>query len=272
VTAHPCRWTPAVLDAIEPLIVELGLPVHDPFAGTGERLGQLCDRLGVPFTGTELEAEYIADRRVRHGDSTDADTYPTHPFGVVTSPVYPNGMTDHFHARDDSRRHTYRQGLAEIRGYDRPLHPNNMGRYGNRYRRSQASEDKHFAIADLCVGHWPRHAFVNVKDVVTPSYTVEVVARWQALLEGHGYEVVDVVEVSTPGQRHGANRDHRADGEAIIVARAVALDDRDAAFFLSRQKSDPCPIRVHVPERDCPVRCVTGRDGHGQLAAWMRSP
>jgi hypothetical protein len=24
--------------------------------------------------------------------------------------------------------------------------------------------------------------------------------------------------------------------------------------------------------RDCPVSCVTGRDGHGQVAAWMRSP
>jgi hypothetical protein len=22
----------------------------------------------------------------------------------------------------------------------------------------------------------------------------------------------------------------------------------------------------------CPILCVTGRDGHGQLAAWMRSP
>jgi hypothetical protein len=24
--------------------------------------------------------------------------------------------------------------------------------------------------------------------------------------------------------------------------------------------------------RVCPILCVTGRDGHGQLAAWMRSP
>jgi len=24
--------------------------------------------------------------------------------------------------------------------------------------------------------------------------------------------------------------------------------------------------------RDCPILCVTGRDGSGQLAAWMRSP
>jgi hypothetical protein len=219
VTDHPCRWTPAVLARLEPWIVKLDLPVHDPFAGTGERLGQLCDRLGITFTGTELEAEFIVDPRVRHGDSTHSDTYPARPHVVVTSPVYPNGMTDHFHAQDGSRRHTYRQALAKTRGYDKPLHTNNMGRYGNRHRRSPASEDQHFAIAEQCVEHWPEWVLVNVKDVVTPSYTVSVVARWQTLLEAHGYEVRELVQVSTPGQRHGANRDHRADGEAVIVAR-----------------------------------------------------
>src|SRR5690606_14377285 len=98
------------------------------------RLGELCDRLGLVFTGTELEPEFIADPRVRPGDSTMAQTYPAHEHAVVTSPAYPNGMTDHFRARDASRRHTYRQALATVLGHDRPLHPNNMGRWGNRHR------------------------------------------------------------------------------------------------------------------------------------------
>ena len=53
------RWTPGILDAIAPVIADLGLPVHDPFAGTGERLGRLCDRLGLPFTGREIEPEFL---------------------------------------------------------------------------------------------------------------------------------------------------------------------------------------------------------------------
>jgi hypothetical protein len=248
VVDHPCRWTPAILDALEPWIVKLDLPVHDPFAGTGERLGQLCDQLGVAFTGTELEAEFIVDPRVRHGDSTHPDTYPTGPHVVVTSPVYPNGMTDHFHAQDDSRRHTYRQALAKTRGYDKPLHPNNMGQYGNRHRRSPASEDQHFAIAERCVAHWPEWVLVNVKDVATTTYTVDVVARWQALLEAHGYEVRELVEVSTPGQRHGANRGHRADSEAVIVARQGPSDSR------SRPQGDPHALvsRFHLCHVDAP--------------------
>jgi KOW motif len=35
------------------------------------------------------------------------------------------------------------------------------------------------------------------------------------------------------------------------------------------------PRRPHPPldsTGDCPILCVTGRDGHGQVAAWMRSP
>ena len=183
-SADPCRWTPAVIDNIKPLIVELGLPVHDPFAGTGERLGRLCDCIGVPFTGTEIEAPFIIDPRVKHGDSTNPATYPPRPFVAATSPVYPNGMTDHFNRQDGTKGHTYRQSLTEINGYDRPLHPNNMGRYGNRYRRSQASEDRHFAMADGCVEHWPANVIVNVKDVITPTYTVDVVTRSASLARG----------------------------------------------------------------------------------------
>jgi hypothetical protein len=217
-TTHPSRWTPAVLDAIEPVIADLGLPVHDPFAGTGERLGQLCDTLGLSFTGTEIEPEFAVDQRVRSGDSTDPSTYPADAHVVVTSPVYPNGMTDHFHARDGSRRHTYRQALAAIQGYDRPLDPNNMGAHGNRHRRSARSEATHFDIARRCVTHWPEHAVVNVKDVVATAYTVPVVETWRTMLLAQRYRITAELSVPTPGQRHGANGHLRADAEAVLIA------------------------------------------------------
>lgn len=216
---HPCRFTPAILDALAEWITRIGLPVHDPFAGTGERLGALCDQLGVKFTGIEIEPPYIVDPRVKAGNAKHYWSYPFGEFMVVTSPVYPNGMTDHFHAKDNSKRHTYRQGKAAILGYDEPLHEDNMGRYGNRYRRSKKSEERHFEIARQCIVHWPEWAIVNVKDVVARDYSVYVTLTWQRMLEEAGYEIVDTTHVETPGQRHGANADLRDPGENILVAR-----------------------------------------------------
>jgi hypothetical protein len=219
VVTHPARWTPAILDAIEPVIVDLGLPIHDPYAGTGERLGALCDKVALTFTGTEIEAPFIIDPRVKHGDSTDPATYPPRPFVAVTSPVYPNGMADHFRARDTSKRHTYRQALATMLGYDQPLHTNNMGRYAGRTRRGMASERRHFDIAQRCIVHWPDHVVVNLKDVITKTEVVPVVELWKGMLIARAYEVINEIKVATPGQRNGANRDARADHEVVIVAR-----------------------------------------------------
>jgi hypothetical protein len=219
---HPCQFTPAILDEIGIVVDELRLPVHDPFAGTGERLGGLCDRIGVPFSGTEIEPEFVVDLRVDPGDSTLPLTYPPPPYMVVTSPVYPNGMTDHFEAKDASRRHTYRQALAAILGHDRPLHPNNMGRWGNRHRRSDRTEQVHFEIANRCIRWWPEWAVVNVKDVVATTYKVPVVVTWELMLEHHGYRIVQAIHVPCPGQRHGANRDLRCDHEVVLVARKEA--------------------------------------------------
>jgi hypothetical protein len=221
---HPARFTPAIVETLEPLIRQFNLPVHDPFAGTGERLGALCDKVGVPFTGTEIEPEFIVDPRVQAGDSTDWVTYPYHEgliidYLVVTSPVYPNGMTDHFHAKDSSRRHTYRQRLAEILGHDRPLHPNNMGRYGNQFRRGLTNEATHFKIARHCIQHWPNQAIVNVKDVIAKDYTVLVIDRWRNLMYDAGYGAVCELNVNVPSQRHGANAELRAETERVIVFR-----------------------------------------------------
>lgn len=211
------RWTPAILDAIEPIIEEWQLPVHDPFANEGLRLGALCDRLGLAFTGTEIEPEYIIDFRVDPGDSTMPLTYPARPFATVTSPAYPNGWTDHFHAQDGSRRHTYRQALAAITGEDRPLHPNNMGRHG--VRSGRRAEARHFAIAERCVAHWSDHVIVNVSDFITDGQRWPLVQRWHRLLDDAGYRVTESVPVKTPRQRNGANASARVEDEMVIIAR-----------------------------------------------------
>jgi hypothetical protein len=207
---HPCPYTDEILAAIAPILRAWRLPVHDPFAGEGRRLGHLCDWFGLDFTGTELEPEFIVDRRVRVGDSTRADTYPAGDYCITTSPGYPNGMADHFNARDGSRRHTYRQALGH------PLHENNMGRYT--VRRGRRAEANYWRIADQSVDHWPARAIVNVSDFLSSGNVYPLVDRWVALLASHGYRVIDMVQVATPRQRDGANGQLRVDAEAVIVA------------------------------------------------------
>lgn len=77
---HPSQYSPEVLRAMTPVLARLNMAVHDPFAGTGVRLGQLCDRLGLTFTGAEIEPEFIVDPRVRHADSTWPGSYPDQPY------------------------------------------------------------------------------------------------------------------------------------------------------------------------------------------------
>src|SRR5262249_37828436 len=154
------------LDVIEPIITGLGLPVHDPFAGTGERLGERCDRNDLRFTGTDREASFIVDPRVREGTSIDANTYPTGPFVVVGSPPYLNTPGDHHDNRGTGVRHdnTYEGWARENRGdpsYE--LHADNLGRFG--VRQGEQAIAEYFRIAALCVSRWPDDVILNVKDV-----------------------------------------------------------------------------------------------------------
>jgi hypothetical protein len=213
---HPAKFSPEILAVVTPILADWHLAVHDPFAGTGEGLAAVCDVLGLTFTGTEIEPEFIRDPRVRAGDSTDRDTYPTWPYCLVTSPAYPNGMSDHFRARDNSVRHTYRQALATILGHDRELHANNMGRYG--IRRGARSLERHYDIAKRCVPWWPEHVIVNVSDFIVAGAEHPVVARWQAILDHHGYTLAEPINVPTRRQRNGANSELRVDHEAVLVA------------------------------------------------------
>lgn len=190
--------------------------MHDPFAGTGERLGQLCDQLGLTFTGCEIEPEFIKDRRVWVGDSRYGESYPYwHRHCVVTSPVYPNGMTDHFKPKDNSRRITYRQVLASILGHDRPLDLGNMGRYGPRQGKKSAST--YWQLAAECIEHWPTQVVVNVSDCIHNKEVYPVVEHWAKLLVDRGYHI-SIRRVETPRMRYGANGNSRVDTEAVITA------------------------------------------------------
>jgi hypothetical protein len=221
---HPAPYSPEVLDMFDKIGPERKTRVHDPFAGTGERLGRLADNRGWIFTGTEIEEPFIVDPRVQLGDSTDPSTYPTERFKVMTSPVYPNGIADDFHAQDSSTRRTYRSAVAKILGHDRPLHVNNQGRYG--YRGGQLNSDArmlYWWLAVQCIGCWETapcdEVFLNVSDfTVGQNRIVPVVAGWAELLEAHGFSILKTYPVQTRRWRNGANRDARVANEVILQA------------------------------------------------------
>lgn len=211
---HPSQWSPEILYAITPTIRDLQLPVHDPFAGTGERLGALCDTYGLPFSGTEIEPEFIVDDRVVAADAADPAHYPESCI-VVTSPVYPNGMADHFAASVPEGRHTYRQALHRITGADRELAERNMGRFSA--RRGLRAVSSYMDLAREVVACWPpRPVLVNVSDFVIRDETFPLVAYWHVLLMSLGYET-RIVNVPTRRQRYGANGERRVEHEALII-------------------------------------------------------
>jgi hypothetical protein len=235
--SHPARFSKEVVDAIVDIlrpfcyqvkILRSFAHIHDPFAGTGERLDEIGERLEVSWSGTEIEPEFIVSPHVVQGDATNPDDYP--PFEweggalvIVTSPAYPNGMADSWAAQDPSKRKNYRKALEEITGEDRQLHENNQGRYG--YRGTGPTSKKRFEywrIARDSVKNWDGASMVivNVSDFIYSKrgvdHTEPVVAEWDNLLKEFGWQTYRV-PVGTRRMRHGANSDKRVPAEWILV-------------------------------------------------------
>lgn len=220
---HPAQWSPEIIEVLREKFTQHNVRrVHDPFGGTGVRLGRLCDRFPNGrlrpnrriFTATDIEDWPDKDPRVRVGDSTDGDTYPPDeidgvPLWVVTSPVYPNGMADHFAPKDTSRRHTYRVALG------RELHPNNAGRYS--VRGGKLAERRYWELMDLCVRWWPDRVMVNISDFIHSGRTYPLADMWWMTLDDFGYDLIERIEIPTRRQRYGANRDLRAESETLLI-------------------------------------------------------
>lgn len=218
--------------------VWLGRPiVHDPFAGTGERLRDFALNSVWLYSGTEIEPAFINEMvsAVEVGDSRDASTYPPalHPaevamggWVVMTSPVYANGMADNHVARDESRRRNYRKFKAEVTGDPEvALEEGNMANFG--YRGTKRPEDggkstkrvEYWSIARDCVQHWSSASLilVNVSDFKHSRGVVEPhVDDWCALLREFGWNLT-LHPVGTRRMRDGENREERVDHEVVIV-------------------------------------------------------
>jgi len=215
---HPAKFSPSILDVIRDILSTRAVPedalILDPFSGVGR-----CHDLGWPRTvGVELEMPWC---RVQEGPVVRADSTAL-PFraqtfdAAVTSPTYGNRFADKHKAKDGSVRRSYTHDLRTSTGdEDYQLHPGNTGgmKWGRDYWRV------HGAVYDevwrvLVDGGL---FVVNVSDHIKNRKVVRVVDWHRRALAARGFEVVDVLDVETPRLRHGANRDARVDGEAVIV-------------------------------------------------------
>lgn len=210
VPVHPARYTPLILDVVRVYLERFRLPVHDPFAGTGARLGALCDELGLTFTGTDLEPWAGADPRVAPGDSRYPLTYPAGPFVVVTSPVYfANRISsDYVNGPTPTTKRAGRHAYGISRG--EALHADNLARV---CRPAQA--EQYVAGHVAAARHWGDVAIVNVDGPLR--------AMWTEILIRAGFELIDVVEVATPRLGGGlAGADKRAAFEVVMYALRAA--------------------------------------------------
>lgn len=216
---HPAMWSAEILVELAKMI-PAGTRVHDPFAGTGERLGAVADANGWRFSGTEIEPAFIVDPRVAVGDATVRSTYPRRPFVVATSPVYPNGIADDFNAQDGSTRRTYRSALSKWAGRDTRLQPNNMGAYGYRGQPFHSiNRAMYWRLASESIACWRRAdaVYLNVSDFMQRGVREPVVSQWIATMQINGWRLAGrPKEIQTRRWRNGSNRSARVETEYLL--------------------------------------------------------
>lgn len=199
---HPARYSESIIEAFRKLLSP-GEYVHDPFAGTGERMGALADELDLEFTGCEIEAEFIVDERVHCGDSREPNNYPLHfieiqtladsepdvirlPFTIVTSPVYPNGIADNFRPTGICSKCKGTGGLLCEDDWCDECRCKPCGGTGARkidrktYRvaKMKATGDNH---AELAEGNMGRHSYRSGKKARARYWALagEVIRQWK---------------------------------------------------------------------------------------------
>lgn len=246
---HPARFSWKIVDAIRAeLLADYDgrdlLRVLDPFAGTG-RVHALVEPNdeGVETVGVELEPEWAAhESRTLVGDAT-ALPFADDSFDVlVTSPCYGNRMADAHEAKDRckrcdgvggscktcsgaglSKRNTYRHNL----GRKPSAGSASTLRWGPAYRRlherAWAEADRVLRPGALVLVNVKNHTETvgkgDDKREIEHPVTEWHLNAWLAL----SAKLLAVVEITTPGQKHGANRDARADCERLLVLRTRSV-------------------------------------------------
>lgn len=216
-TPHPAKFSDTVLDAVTTLLHPYApLRILDPFAGVGKvhRLDMSAGGEHMTY-GVEIEPEWASQHeRTVVGNALDLPFTDGFFEGIVVSPCYGNRMADHHNARDDTRRHTYKHYLG------RDLHSDNSGQlqWGPTYRRFHRAAWRE-ATRVLA----PDGLFcLNISDHIRGGVVIPV-SRWHVrTLQRLGYMVLEEVQVETPRQGMGANREARVGYESVVLLARLA--------------------------------------------------
>jgi hypothetical protein len=202
---HPAQYSPEVLDLLAQLI-RPGDRVHDPFAGPGLRLAELCDSVGAVFSGTDIEDWPGHDHRVTVADAHDPASYPAGPFDVVTSPTYGNKRIGGDYVDGPTPNTKARGRVAYGIALGRALHPDNLARYdGQRFKRDPRPYWEGYAEAVKC---WGDRVILNVDQPIAQG--------WHQLLTDAGYLILEMHRVYT--RRHGGFiKPNRGAGYEVVV-------------------------------------------------------
>lgn len=209
---HPAKFSECLLPKFATLL-RGARNVLDPMAGTGK----LACIKAYGYTGrvvcNELEPEWADSYAVDEWHFSDAAAMEwanDESFDAIcTSPTYGNRMADHHHARDGSRRFTYRHLLGRM------LHPANTGQlqWGTTYR------EKHTAIYRECLRVLKVGGLmvINISDHIRQGRHIFVTDWHSTALQGLGLTQVDDLLVSTPRMGYGAHRGLRVNAEHILI-------------------------------------------------------
>jgi SAM-dependent methyltransferase len=212
--SHPARYNNALLPVFARMLND-SIWILDVMAGTGEKLKKLHDNY-LPdsnILGIEIEPEWarVTPDYVLCADAFDylAMTADGSWDAIVVSPVYGNRMSDHFVAKDASKRNTYTHRLG------RQLSKNNSGKlqWGDEYRVF------HFGLWKECVRVLkPNGKFIlNIKDHIRKGER-QFVTDWHIeILEGLGMEIVEHAKIEVPSLKNGQNSGLRIPYESVIL-------------------------------------------------------
>jgi hypothetical protein len=249
---NPAKFSESILDAIASVTrrrIPDGARVLDPFAGTG-RIHRFTrwDTVGV-----EIEPEWVAwHPRTILGDATQLD-FPDGSFhSAITSPTYGTRMADHHNAvenckacggkgkvarkrcekcngfgRREYKRNTYRHTLNRRdskTGEQLDLNERNTGRmqfYGPDAKGSIPYMEMHEAAWEEVHRVVQKYLVLNISDHWRAGRIVKTTDWHLEVLRKIGFNERARIDVPTPRNGNGQNRDKRVPFEHVIVLGRV---------------------------------------------------
>ena len=211
---HPAKFSDQFIQIFADLLKNRD-NVLDPFAGTGKIT--LIKQYG--FKGrvvcNEIEQEYANNSTYpvdewHIGDSASMRWAEDNSFAAIcTSPTYGNRMADHFDAKDNSKRITYRHMLG------RPLNQHNTGRmqWGEGYR------NKHIEVYTECrrVLKPDGLLIINMSDHIRKGEIIPVTDWHKNTILDLGFSLIKELKIETQRMGFGRNNNLRVNYESILV-------------------------------------------------------